>query len=328
MKARSRILAEKSLDAMLAAIEVYNKPNFGYREETFAILAVNAWELLLKARILQLSKNRVASILVYERRMLADGSRSEKRYRKQNRSGNHLSISLFKAFDLLNNEYAAAVPAAVRENLELLCEVRDNAIHLSNKGAGLCKVVRELGTACLRNYIAATREWFGTDISEENFLLMPIGFVEGGNAVAAQVGANEKRVTEFLRNKILEGVADESPGYDVALRMDLRFSRSRAEGAVDVVVTNDPNATPVTLTEEDLRDRYPWDFKTLTVQLKKRYANFKQNAIYHEIRRPLEEDERYCRARYLDPRSTTGVPKRFYNPNIVREFDKHYERSS
>jgi hypothetical protein len=313
---------------MLAAIEVYNKPNFAYREETFSILAVNAWELLLKARILQLSKNRIASILEYERRTLADGTKSEKRYRKRNRSGNHLSVGLFKALDLLNNEYAAAVPGAVRENLELLCEVRDNAIHLSNKSSDLCKVVRELGTACLRNYIAATREWFATDISEENFLLMPIGFVEGGEASAAQVGANEKRVTEFLRGRILEGVAEESAGYDVALRMDLKFSRSRAEDAVPVVVTNDPSATRVTLTEEDLRDRYPWDYRTLTAQLKKRYTDFKQNAAYHEIRRPLEEDERYCRTRYLDPRSTTGVPKRFYNPNILREFDKYYARPS
>lgn len=328
MKARSRSLSEKSLNAMLAAIEVYNKPSFAYREETFSILAVTAWELLLKARILQLSKNRIASILVYERRTLADGTKSEKRYRRQNRSGNHLSIGLFKAFDLLNNEYAATVPAAVRENLELLCEVRDNAIHFTNKGADLCRVVREVGTACLRNYIAATREWFATDISEEHFLLMPIGFVEGGQVTASQVGANEKRVTEFLRNQIVAGVAEETPGYDVALRMDLRFARSRAQDAVEVVVTNDPNATPVTLTEEDLRDRYPWDFKTLTAQLKKRYVNFKQNAEYHAIRRPLEEDERYCRARYLDPRTTSGVPKRFYNPNIVREFDRHYQRSS
>jgi hypothetical protein len=35
MKSRSRNLADKSVDAMLAAIEIYNKPNFSYREEAF-----------------------------------------------------------------------------------------------------------------------------------------------------------------------------------------------------------------------------------------------------------------------------------------------------
>ena len=53
MKSRSRTLAGKSIDAMLAAIEVYNKATFAYREESFAILASNSWELLLKARLLR-----------------------------------------------------------------------------------------------------------------------------------------------------------------------------------------------------------------------------------------------------------------------------------
>jgi hypothetical protein len=34
---------------MVAAIEIYNKPRFEYRDEVFAILLLNAWELLLKA---------------------------------------------------------------------------------------------------------------------------------------------------------------------------------------------------------------------------------------------------------------------------------------
>ena len=36
--------------AAVAAIEVYNKPNFSYREEAFSLLMTNAWELLLKAK--------------------------------------------------------------------------------------------------------------------------------------------------------------------------------------------------------------------------------------------------------------------------------------
>ena len=46
-----RSLLDKSVGSMLSAIEIYNKPNFQYREDTFAILSVNAWELLLKAYI-------------------------------------------------------------------------------------------------------------------------------------------------------------------------------------------------------------------------------------------------------------------------------------
>jgi len=48
----SKDLLEKSIQAVLSAIEIYNKPDFRYREETFAILMCNSWELLLKAKAL------------------------------------------------------------------------------------------------------------------------------------------------------------------------------------------------------------------------------------------------------------------------------------
>lgn len=97
MKSRARSILDKSLAAMISAIEVYNKPDFSYREETFSVLSVNAWELLIKARILQLSRNQIASIIKYEKRQKSDGTLSSKRYKKRNRSGNPMSISLFEA---------------------------------------------------------------------------------------------------------------------------------------------------------------------------------------------------------------------------------------
>ena len=50
-----RNLLQNAQAAMLAAIEIYNKPRFQYRDECFSILLINAWELILKAL---LSKNR------------------------------------------------------------------------------------------------------------------------------------------------------------------------------------------------------------------------------------------------------------------------------
>ena len=46
-----RSLLDKSVASMLAAIEIYNKPHFAYREDSFAILCVNAWELLRKPSV-------------------------------------------------------------------------------------------------------------------------------------------------------------------------------------------------------------------------------------------------------------------------------------
>jgi hypothetical protein len=47
----SRHLIRNAKSALLAAIEIYNKPGFQYRDECFVILLLNAWELYLKALI-------------------------------------------------------------------------------------------------------------------------------------------------------------------------------------------------------------------------------------------------------------------------------------
>ena len=65
---------------MLSAIEIYNKPDFKYREETFAILAINSWELLLKARLLKLNSYRINSIYCYKPYINKNGEKSKKKY--------------------------------------------------------------------------------------------------------------------------------------------------------------------------------------------------------------------------------------------------------
>ena len=65
---------------MVAAIDVYNKPDFSYREETFSILALNAWELLLKARYLAHHSNDLRCLYLYEHRQTKSGTRSKRVY--------------------------------------------------------------------------------------------------------------------------------------------------------------------------------------------------------------------------------------------------------
>ena len=327
MKSRARSLADKSIDAMLAAVEVYNKPNFSYREESFAILAINAWELLLKARILQLGNNKMSAILEYQKRRKADGEWSEKMYRVKNRSGNYQSVGLFKALDRLRDDYGDKVDPSVRRNLELVCEVRDNAVHFFNKGLDISKIVQELGTACLRNYVVLMRQRFAIDMESYNFFLMPLAFVKQGDKVELlSLNKDERRLIEYLRSECSVDAGEEPGDFNVSLRLDVKFAKSKSDDAHKVRISNDPDATPVTLSEEDIREKYPWDYDILTTRLSKRYSDFKMNNQFHEIRKPLMSDEKYCVTRYLDPANKSSSSKCFYNSNIIKEFDKHYAK--
>ena len=93
MKSRSKELLDRSISAMVAAIEIYNKPGFQYRNESFCILSINAWELLVKAKWLADHRNDERSLFVRETRENLDGSKSRKKYIKRTRSGNPFTHS-------------------------------------------------------------------------------------------------------------------------------------------------------------------------------------------------------------------------------------------
>ena len=91
---RSSRLLQNAEAALISAIEIYNKPNFAYREETFAILALNAWELLFKSKLLEENNNKLRCLYVYAKRELAPGRKSKKEYAKLNRTGNKVTIGV------------------------------------------------------------------------------------------------------------------------------------------------------------------------------------------------------------------------------------------
>lgn len=323
---RSARFFRKAEAALLAAIELYNKPDFRYREEAFAILALNAWELLLKAKLLAENANQLRCLTVYEKRQTGSGKLSKKSYVKKNRAGNAHSIGLGPAIVALEAK-GVKLSTSVKRNIDGLMEIRDNAVHFVNASPRLSKNVLELGTACVKNFIELGKVWFGLDLSVYNLYLMPIGFVAApGTATAIAASPDEERLLRYLAGLVKASGDDAGTDFHVALEVSLSFKRSSADAAAVVAITNDPAATKVSITEEDVRKLYPWDYRSLTDRLKKRYIDFKEAGKYHDVRRPLMKDPRFVNPRYLDPGNPKSPRKDFYNPNIVAEFDKHYTR--
>ncbi|KAB2965142.1 MAG: DUF3644 domain-containing protein [Zoogloea sp.] len=326
VKPRSKNLLCKAVEALIAAIEIYNKPVFGYREETFAILAVNAWELLAKARLLQLAGNKMSAILEYAPRIKANGDKTEKAYRRRNKAGNAITVGLFKALDRLGADYGAAVDAPIRQNLEAIAEIRDNAVHFANKDLAFAKSFHEISSATVANFVQAARIWFGDDLSDRRMFLMPLAFISGVSTVPGlSMNGEERHLARYL-----EDLKSADTGHDgnfaVALTVEISMKRTKDGSGSPFSVTRDPSAVMVRLEEADIRETYPWEYSTLRVRLRNRYENFKENSAYHLIRKELEKDSRFCRRRLLDPGKPDGTKKNFYSPNILREFDAHYTR--
>lgn len=322
-------MLEKSISAMLSAIEIYNKPDFKYREETFSVLCINAWELLLKAKVLNLSANKVTSLIAMEYKTLKDGSKSKKKHKKTNRSGNPLSINLFEAYRVVTEDYGVKINKAVSDNLIALTEIRDNSIHFVNNDLLLAIKIQELGTASLQNYFHLVTEWFGNVLGGYNFYLMPLSFFRGfDTAKAVNLNSNEKRLLQYIKEKEKEYDEGEDYGdYNLTLKIDVKFQKVKSNTGVSVQVTNDPTAPLVHLTEEDITDKYPWDYQVLSTRLGKRYSDFKVNKKYHDLRKRLEKDKKYAHVRLLDPGNPKSSQKTLYNPNIQKEFDNSYTKN-
>lgn len=330
---RSSKMMEKSVEAALSAIEVYNKPTFEYRDETFAILLINAWELLLKAYLLKINDNKMTAIYDMQYRKNQDGSQSKRKYPKKNRSGNNMTIGLRKAVNLLRDK-TTLLPDEVAENLALLEEVRDNAIHHMNAHLGLSARVQEIGTASLRNFMVLAQEWFDYDLSKYNFFLLPMSFHHQADIVesfsVSPPNKQMKNMLSYLSRVEHQFPSDEGKEYNITLRVDTRFVRSKTDAALKVQFSDDPNAPKVTITEEEALQKYPLDYHDLLDKLKKRYSDFVQNNNFYAIKKEIVENDKLNKlshTRLLDPKNPKSGKKTFYSSNILKEFDEYYTKN-
>lgn len=137
-------LVEKSVEGYILALETINRLSIKYRVETFCYLICNAWELLLKAKILVDAGN--------DRNAIYRG--------KKKRGERRESLSLRESLDrVIQNKSDPE-----RRNVECIANLRDEAVHLVLSGVPtdvLC-----LFQACVINYHRRLNEWFGISLSD------------------------------------------------------------------------------------------------------------------------------------------------------------------
>lgn len=137
-------LVNKSVEGYILALETINRLSIQYRVETFCYLICNAWELLLKAKILDdAGKDRDAIYRGKKKR----GERRE-------------SISLRECLErVIPNQTDPE-----RRNIECIADLRDEAVHLV-----LSEVptdVLGLFQACVINYHRRLTNWFAVSLSD------------------------------------------------------------------------------------------------------------------------------------------------------------------
>lgn len=308
---------------MISAIEIYNKPDFKYREETFAILAINSWELLLKAKWLKENDNKLRSLYVEEKVKKKNGEIGIKLAIKTTSCGNPFTHSLdFLAVKL---EEKKVLNSLAKQNIDALREIRDSSVHFYNRSNLFAIRLQEVGSACVKNFVQATKSWFNYDLKKYNFYLMPLAFVNSGSEMnLIELNKEEANLVRYI--SLLDAANDPNSDYSVSVNVELNFSKSKAKDALDVQITNDPNAPRVQLSEKQLKNQYPLKYETLTNKCRDRYSDFKVNTQYHTLRKSLLSNPKFSITKKLDPDNPKSSKQEWFSESVFTVFDKVYTR--
>ena len=280
-------LVDNSFAAMLAAVEIYNKPQMTYRDEVTVMLIINAWELALKAALKQKSRS-----IFYPKK------RGE-RYR---------SIGLDDALGRVTAEklWPSSIDGlAITANVKALAEYRDRAIHLYN-AQGLGAVIYPFLQQNVLNYRDFMLVKFKKDLADSmTWQLLPLGATAPADAVQfMKVDKNATMVAEvqeFIHElrQLMDDV--ESAGSDlarVATVYDINMQSVKKITSADLVVAISPTADgQVVLRKTDPNQTHPFSMKELLRRVNvKRKGRRLTTYDYQAIcwRQSLRENAKYA----------------------------------
>jgi len=328
MKPLTEVLIENSKSAIISCVELHNKPKFDYRYEIATILAINGWELLLKAYI---NENHEKIKLIQK-----DG-----RTKPFDECVSFVSSTEGKKFSVAN------------ENLMKIYDYRNNIIHFYKDP--IDEILYSLLHKNIILYNDFLKEKFNFDLSDEtNLFLLPIGFKPFSSPIdflssKSKLKESSYAVKEFVKSILTstnslheEGIEDSIlTGFNIAVvnenrikNADIIVGITKDETKASVVVkkviggefeiSNDAK-NKIQIEEESLfKTVYTLSYGDFVNQCRNLYLDFKQNAVFNRVMKNIKGNSKFHRKRYLDPVNKTGTAKDWYSQSIFEELNKHY----
>lgn len=221
-------LTEKSKEAFLMAIEIYNKPSIKYRVEGFSFFICNAWELMLKARI---AKTQGKDAIYYKD--------------SQNRT-----ITLENCIKLVfTNEHSP-----IHKNLMRIVELRNTSTHFIVEEYEMVYI--PLFQACVLNYTEKMLEFHGIDITElipQNFLTLSVSMkaLDSTEIRAKYPGQVAERLINTSQTLAAE-IAENNNSY--AIRIEHYHYITKDKSKATEVLRIDSSADAATQIIKEIKD--------------------------------------------------------------------------
>lgn len=305
-------LLDSSIDAYVLALETINRLSIKYRVEAFAYLICNAWELMLKAKIIHDTGDK--KFIYY------------KKERGESRRSLALRDCLKKVF-LNEND-------PTRRNVELVADLRDEATHLII--SQVPKDVLALFQACVINYHKRLGEWWGVSLSDR----VPVGMMtlvydlspnslDPNDAVLRRKWGVE--TAEYLArfgDEIKQEYESLGSPAEFSIDIDYRLVLTKKSQDADIMLTIGSDGEPLRKVEvaKDSSKTHPHRQKELIEQVKAILGNgiiFNQ----HDVQCILKAHNIQKRPEFYYQSGVKGSPKQ-YSHQLAEWIAKKYQQDS
>ncbi len=252
-------LVDKSIEAYVLALETINRLTIEYRLETFCYLFCNAWELLLKAKIIQ------------------DTSSESAIYYKTNQGRTRKSLSLQDCL----KQTISDERSPVRRNIEYIAELRNASAHLVINR--IPSDVIGLFQAGAINYSNRLGEWFGESLASR----YPVGMMTlaydlspeqsdmADKHLKTQLGNDATTfLTSYCKNirQELDRLGDSKR---FAISFEYRLVLTKSQNDADITLTSDSGAGEPTRVVEVAKDpskTHPYRQKEVIEQINQKIS--------------------------------------------------------
>ena len=248
-------LVDKSIEAFILGLEVYNKPTIKYRIEGFSFFIVNAWELMLKATLI----NRGESIYFPDKpdRTLSVENVVKKIYTDKN--------------------------TRIRLNLEKIMELRNISTHYITEEYEV--KYAPLFQACVLNFANELQRFHSVDITKhiaQNFLTISASYAPLTNEeikLKYSPEIAEKLIKQGNEIDVLSATYN-SDKFSINIKQNLRITKKKDEA--DFTVSIGPASDTKIALVKDLKDpsdthKYSYNNVITAVQEKLKKKNIKLN---------------------------------------------------
>ena len=243
-------LIEKSKEAFVLGIELYNKPSIKYRVEVFRFCICNAWELMLKAYIIE----KFGEDAIYY-----DKNRAK-------------TISLNQCIKMVfTNE-----KSPICRNLKKIIGLRNTSTHFITEEYELIYVA--LFQSCVFNFVCKMSEFHGVDVSSliPSNLLYLTANIEPIDDTSIR-GKYEGRISERLLKKerqVCRAIKENGNNNAFAIKIEhYHYITKDKNNATEIVyIDNNPKDTSVLIMKElkDPNSTYPYNQKRAIAEINRR----------------------------------------------------------